>query len=97
MEYFRLEGIAYNMATLEESAAALRTAGFIDVEIRDRHAWYRELARREYAAMQGPLRSLILERIGAERAAHFVANWAQLVVVLDRGELRPGHLKALKP
>jgi hypothetical protein len=30
-----------------------------------------------------------MERIGAERAAHFVANWAQLVVVLDRGELRP--------
>ena len=32
MEFFRLEGIAYNMATLEESAAALRAAGFIDVE-----------------------------------------------------------------
>jgi hypothetical protein len=44
------------MATLEESAAALRAAGFVDVEIRDRHAWYQELARREYAAMQGPLR-----------------------------------------
>ena len=28
MEFFRLEGIAYNMATLEESAAALRAAGF---------------------------------------------------------------------
>ncbi|MDB6084840.1 MAG: Phosphoethanolamine N-methyltransferase, partial [Gammaproteobacteria bacterium] len=38
MEYFRLEGIAYNMASLEESAAALRDAGFVDVEIRDRHA-----------------------------------------------------------
>lgn len=85
------------MATLDESAAALRQAGFVDVEIRDRHAWYQELARREYAAMRGPLRPLIVERIGAERAAHFVANWAQLVVVLDRGELRPGHLKALKP
>ena len=97
MEYFRLEGIAYNMATLEESAVALRGSGFVDVEIRDRHAWYQELARREYAAMQGRLRPLIVERIGAERAAHFVANWAQLVVVLDRGELRPGHLKALKP
>jgi len=97
MEYFRLEGIAYNMATLQESATALRAAGFVDVDIHDRHDWYRELARREYAAMQGPLRSVIVERIGIERAAHFVANWAQLVVVLDRGELRPSHLKALKP
>lgn len=97
MEYFRLEGIAYNMATLAESVAALRASGFVEVEIRDRHAWYLELARREYAAMQGSLRPLIVERIGAERAAHFVANWAQLVVVLHRGELRPAHLKALKP
>jgi hypothetical protein len=62
MEYFRLEGIAYNMVTLEESAAALRNAAFVEVDIRDRHAW----------------------------------NWRQLVLVLARGELRPGHLKAAK-
>jgi phosphoethanolamine N-methyltransferase len=97
LEYFRLEGIMYNMATLEESAARLREAGFLDVAIRDRHAWYRELAQRELASMCGPLRATIEARIGAERAAHVVANWRQLTVVLERGELRPGHLKASKP
>ena len=97
MEYFRLEGIAYNMATLDESAAALRKAGFVDVEIRDRHGWYLELAQRELEAMQGSLNALIVGEIGVERARHFVENWRQLVVVLKRGELRPGHLKASKP
>jgi phosphoethanolamine N-methyltransferase len=97
MEYFRLEGIAYNMATLEESAAALRTAGFIDVQIRDRHGWYSALAERELAAMEGSLRPLILSQIGAQRTQHFIDNWRQLVLVLKRGELRPGHLKATKP
>jgi len=97
MEYFRLEGITYNMATLEESAAALRAAGFEQVEIRDRHAWYRELAQRELAAMEGPLSQTIASRIGTSRAAHFIANWRQLVLVLERGELRPGHLRASKP
>lgn len=97
LEYFRLEGIAYNMATLAESAAALSAAGFVDVEIRDRNAWYLELAQRESAAMSGPLQPTIVERIGAERARHFVANWQQLVVVLQRGELRPAHLRATKP
>jgi phosphoethanolamine N-methyltransferase len=97
MEYFRLEGIAYNMATLAESAAALRNAGFVDVDIRDRHDWYLALAQRELQAMQGSLHALIVEKIGAERAQHFIDNWRQLVVVLERGELRPGHLKALKP
>jgi phosphoethanolamine N-methyltransferase len=94
MEYFRLEGIAYNMVTLAESAAALRQAGFVEVEIRDRHEWYAGLARRELASMEGHLQSTIIERIGAARARHFLDNWRQLVEVLDRGELRPGHLRA---
>jgi len=97
LEFFRLEGIAYNMATLGESAAALRCAGFVDVEIRDRHAWYLELAQHELQAMEGELEPMIVGRIGASRARHFLDNWRQLVVVLDRGELRPGHLKAVKP
>jgi phosphoethanolamine N-methyltransferase len=97
MEFFRLEGIAYNMATLEESAAALRAAGFLDVEIRDRHGWYLTLAQRELEAMEGPLKTTIVSRIGAERAQHFIDDWRQLVVVVRRGELRPGHMKATKP
>ena len=97
IEYFRLEGIAYNMATLPESAAALRASGFDNVEIRDRHDWYLELAKRELDAMEHSLRPMIEQRIGAERARHFIANWRQLVIVLERGELRPGHLKAVKP
>lgn len=97
MEYFRLEGIAYNMATLADSAQALSSAGFDRVEIRDRHAWYLDLARRELAAMEGPLQPEIVRRIGPERARHFLDNWRQLVIVLERGELRPGYLKALKP
>lgn len=96
LEFFRLEGIAYNMATLGECAEALRTAGFTDIELRDRHDWYEALARRELAQMEGELRPLIVERIGPERADHFVANWRQMVLVLGRGELRPGHMKARK-
>jgi len=97
MEFFRLEGIAYNMVTLEQSAAALAAAGFVDVQIRDRHAWYLDLAQQELAALEGPLNSLVVSRIGEERARHFVEDWRQLVVVVKRGELRPGHLKAVKP
>ena len=97
LEFFRLEGIAYNMATLDESARDLRTAGFDAVEIRDRHDWYLDLAQRELAAMEGSLNAEIVGRIGAERARHFIDDWRQLVVVLKRGELRPGHLKAVKP
>ncbi len=96
LEFFRLEGIAYNMATLGASAQALQAAGFADVEVRDRNAWYLALAEREVAAIEGPWKPLITRQIGQERAEHFIANWRQLVVVLRAGELRPGHLKAVK-
>ena len=97
LEFFRLEGIAYNMVSLPESVAVLRAAGFVDVDVRDRQGWYYELAQRELVALAGPLRPVIVERIGLERAEHFIANWRQLVVVLAKGELRPGHLRASKP
>jgi hypothetical protein len=48
------------------------------------------------AALEGELRPLVTERIGAEKAEHFVNNWRQLVLVLERGELRPTHIKARK-
>jgi len=96
MEFFRLEGIAYNMVSLEESAAALRAAGFGGVEIRDRHAWYLALAQRELESMEGALKAVIVSRIGADRAQYFIDDWRQLVLVVKRGELRPGHLKAAK-
>jgi phosphoethanolamine N-methyltransferase len=85
------------MANMGETTATLSRAGFIDIEGRDRNAWYRELARRELAALEGELRSLVTVRIGLERAEHFIANWRQLVLVLERGELRPAHFKARKP
>jgi len=96
LEFFRLEGIAYNLISLQECTKLLRTVGFADIEVRDRNAWYFDLARRELSAMEGDLRYGIIKRIGSERASHFMANWRQMVRVLERGELRPGHVKTRK-
>jgi hypothetical protein len=54
------------------------------------------LAKRELAALEGSLKPTISDRLGPARTEHFIANWRQLVLVLTRGELRPGHLKAVK-
>jgi SAM-dependent methyltransferase len=97
LEFFRLEGITYNMASLAQSMSELRAAGFTEVTGRDRSDWYLALARRELAAMEGSLKPVMLEAVGAERTEHFIANWRQLIVVLASGELRPAHLKALCP
>ena len=97
MEYFRLEGIAYNMASPAQSAQALAQAGFTDVRLVDRNGWYLALARRELAALETNLRQTVIERLGTDQADHFVANWRQLVRVLSTGELRPTFLSATKP
>jgi len=97
LEFFRLEGIAYNMANMEETTAVLTRAGFTGIQAHDRSDWYRDLACRELAALQGEMRPLVIERIGRERADHFLNNWRQLVLVLELGELRPAHFKARKP
>jgi SAM-dependent methyltransferase len=97
LEFFRLEGITYNMASIEQSRAALTAAGFVDIQICDRNEWYRTLAAREHASLAGEWYPTIVKRLGEERACHFVNNWRQLLVVLERGELRPAHLKARKP
>jgi phosphoethanolamine N-methyltransferase len=97
LEYFRLEGITYNMASAEETRAALTHAGFSDMELHDRNAWYLALATREAYAMRTEWYPLLKNRLGADRARHFVANWDQLVLVLRRGELRPTHIKAFNP
>ncbi len=96
MEYFRLEGIAYNMASIEESVEALQAAGFVNIQVEDRNGWYLKLARRELESLEGPMYPLLVERLGADKAGHFVTNWRQLVMVVERGELRPAHLKASK-
>ena len=96
LEYFRLEGITYNMATLDETADVLERCGFAEVEVRDRNAWYLPIAEAEAEALAGPLRESLIERIGLERTEHFIVNWQQLALVVRRGELRPGHIKATK-
>ncbi len=96
-EFFRLEGLTYNMVLPEAMRSALVRAGFENVCLVDRNAWYRAEARKEWAAMRGDLAPRMIETLGAEKHAHFVANWAAMVAVLDSGELRPTHIRARKP
>lgn len=97
LEFFRLECITYNMASADQTRAALAGAGFTDITIRDRNAWYQSLARRELDSLSGKWYPTLLQHLGEERAQHFIDDWKQLVVVLDRGELRPTHLMARRP
>ncbi len=97
MEYwFEMEGLTYHMRPLEFYAGALETAGFADIEVVDTSADYRALCAAEYAQMKGPFRDRMAAILGPESRDYFVENWRAMTVVLDRGELRTGRVRARK-
>lgn len=96
-EWFRLEGITYGLETLEDYAQHICDAGFDDVRATDASNWYRREARREYELMRGPLYPRMLELLGQQEADHRVENWRVMVIVLDKGEMRQGYFRAMRP
>ncbi len=98
MEYFfELEGLTYNMVTLDDYGAGLRDCGFADIELADITDRFRILSQNQYKRIKGPLDRRIRSLVGDEKAEHIAKNWRQLLVVIDTGELRPAHLRARKP
>lgn len=97
--FFRMEGdITYHIDTFSNYEKAMRDAGFVDIEITDVAEAYRVEAHDEYERMQcAPLRDGMIEALGAKQHAYYVENWRAITVVLDEGDLRPGHLRARKP
>ncbi len=98
MEYwFEMEGLSYHMRPLDFYAGALDAAGFAEIEVVDTSADYRTLCDAEYAQMKGSLHDRMAAVLGAETRDHFVENWRAMTVVLHKGELRTGRVRARKP
>jgi hypothetical protein len=95
--WFKLEGLTYAMETLDAHGRILQDAGFTDIDLKNDQQAYRDLCHREYEEMQGPLKPRMIEMLGREEQEHFLENWRAMVVVLDKGELRPGFYRARKP
>lgn len=95
--FYQMEGLTYAMRSLEAHEGLLRGAGFVDIQLEDCSDWYRGEARAEWERMKGELYPVMADRLGKEGADHFVEDWRSMVVVLDKGELRPGRYRARRP
>jgi phosphoethanolamine N-methyltransferase len=95
--WFEMEGLTYHMQPLDFYAEALEDAGFVDVALADTSAGYRELCDKEYALMRGDLNDRMEELLGPVTRDHFIENWRAMTVVLHKGELRTGRIRAHKP
>ena len=90
-------GHDFAMVTLSELGAIVANAGFVEVDLEDRGAWYREEAAAELARIRGPLHAQFVDRWGEDAAAAEIEFWEVLVEALGSGAMRPGHVRAVKP
>lgn len=95
--YIKSEGLDFGMASPGRYRDAMRQAGFVDIRLVNRNPWYRQVARRELATMQGALYEKAVKRLGKDFVDHNIEIWQRMIVVLDTGEHCPHHLLATKP
>ncbi|MCR9127007.1 MAG: methyltransferase domain-containing protein [Rhodobacteraceae bacterium] len=96
-EYIKAEALEFAMSSPATYDAAMRAAGFADVELIDRNPWYAEIAAAEHAELSGPNRPGWEARHGAGFIAEQIDIWSKLVGVLRKGEHRPHHIRGRKP
>lgn len=95
--YVEAEGLDFGLANAAVYESALREAGFEEIVVDDRNAWYRGEARRERNALAGELAADLENSVGREFLDHEIDVWNKMIVALDQGQLRPTHLRARKP
>ena len=95
--YLEAEGLDFGLASAETYADALAAAGFEDIGVVDRNAWYRDVARVERDRLAGELFDELERTVGKEFALHNVEIWDKMILALDEGGLRPTHLRGRKP
>lgn len=89
--------LSFELESSENTVKAMEQAGFTNVETRSRNAWYREEARREYAAVSGENFPGLVAELGQESAEHRRRSSKAKIPAVDSGELDPTHLRARKP
>ncbi|MBY8974294.1 methyltransferase domain-containing protein [Rhodobacteraceae bacterium NNCM2] len=96
-DYIAAEGLGFAMASPGRYRAALIAAGFADVTLVNRNAWYREQARAELGRLTGPERRAFEDRFGAEAIAAEINTWTLMLPLVESGEHCPHHLRGRKP
>ncbi|MFZ1679383.1 MAG: methyltransferase domain-containing protein [Rhizobiaceae bacterium] len=95
--YIAAEGLDFGMASPSRYRDAMERAGFVDISIASRNAWYAERATEELALMQGPMYGDAVARLGKDFVDHNIGIWSAMLPVLRTGEHCPTHLRGYKP
>ena len=94
--YIEAEGLDFELASAQVYQKALEEADFVDIEVVERNAWYRNQARIERDNLAGCLYDGLLKQVGRDYLDRAIDVWDKMIVVLDSGEHRPTLLRGRK-
>ncbi len=95
--YIAAEDLGFGMASPARYRSALEGAGFVDVGLMNRNAWYRDVARHELERLSGSDRARFEALVGVLELEVQIRTWTAMVPVLESGEHCPHHLRARRP
>ena len=95
--YLASEDLDFGMASPRAYTDALEQAGFVDVALANRNAWYCDQAKQELARLQSELYEKAVLELGHESVDHNIRTWALMIKVLETGEHCPHHVRGRKP
>ncbi len=96
-DYIKSEGLDFGMASPARYRDAMEKAGFEQVDVTSRNAWYREVAKTELERLKGPVGAAAAKIVGQDFVDENIGIWTRMVPVLASGEHCPTHLRARKP
>lgn len=95
--YLVAEGLDFGLASAATYEDALRSAGFTDIGMVDRNAWYCQEARAERDRLGGELYDGLATSVGRSFLEHEIDVWDKMIIAADQGQLRPTHLRGRRP
>jgi SAM-dependent methyltransferase len=95
-EFITASGHDFTLVSLRELQGIVEEVGFVEIELEDRRDWYFKEATGELEKLRGPLNAQFLELWGDEATQDEITFWEVLVAALEKGAIRPGHIRAVK-
>lgn len=97
-DFVETAGLIYHWASLKATRDALAGAGFTDLAIDDRGAWYRDQLRGDIARLEaGPTGARMRAAFGDDGRDAWIDLWWRLESLVAAGDLRPVQLRAIRP
>lgn len=97
LDWLDVVKLSFKMGTIESAAKLIESAGFSDVEFDDRNDWYAQYMVQELERCSGENFEKLAKARGQSVAEHRKHSSTLKKVIVDQGQLRPGHVRAAKP